>query len=339
MARMTAIVGAWALLASAALAQTKPVATISFDNDLNAVGPGGARSAFPIGKPDLAAGKVGKALKSGPGTGYVEYATEGILNIAAGTVEMWVCPLDWTPDEEKFHVFFDVRGEGALYLYKYYQGTRLLMLTCGNQAGPYASSSFDVGGWKRGEWHHIAGTWSADGVMSYVDGKPAAKLPASGPLPKALGKTFRIGDHPWHIERATSSLIDEVRIYDRCLSPAHIAAHFEGKYDFTASLQAESALLSCELDPGKWEAQIRLSTGGADVEDACLAAKLAIMAKGAALPADAMSVGFVGGQAIRTMPMISRQPGEYEVVARVSLEGKQAFELRRLLVIPTTEWQ
>ena len=33
-----------------------------------------------------------------------------------------------------------------------------------------------------------------------------------------------LGDEPWQFPRTTSSLIDEVRIYDRALTPEHIAA-------------------------------------------------------------------------------------------------------------------
>ena len=57
---------------------------------------------------------------------------------------------------------------------------------------------------------------------------PGTPQPVECALPRKLGDRFCIGDHPWHIERTTSSLIDEVRVYDRALSPQHIAAHAEG---------------------------------------------------------------------------------------------------------------
>ncbi len=327
------------LLGGLALGQTPPVLTIGFDKDFNANGPGGIVAARLIDKPALAPGRSGQALKSGPEFGYLEFPTDSVLDREAGTVEMWVCPLDWTPDEEKFHVFFETRGEGALYLYKYYQGDLLLMLSCDNVAGPYTTSSAPMTGWQPGQWHHIAGTWSADGVMCYVDGKPAAKQPSQGSLPRVLGKTFRIGDQPWQFARPTSSLIDDVRIYQRALSPAHIAAHMEGRYDFAMPLREDLAQLDFNLDPDQGKVAVRLSTGGADVEDARVSARIGMITKGAALSDDVPALALTGGRVVRTLPLLSREPGEYEVVGRVFLDGKEVFKLRRALVIPSMEWQ
>ena len=230
-----------AVWTSAAAAQVQPVLTLSFDKDLNGVGSRGTTiRGTPVGKPILVDGKFGKALKSGSTTGFVDYPTEGILNPRGGTIEMWVCPLDWLPEDGKFHTFFDVRGKGHLYLYKYWMGTDLLMLTCSNLQGPYGSSGADARAWKPGQWHHVAGTWSPRGVMVYVDGKPAGKDPVEGSLPTAFGPTFRIGDQPWQFPRSTSSLIDEVRIYDRPLTPAHLAAHFAGNYRFSLPLSKDT---------------------------------------------------------------------------------------------------
>ncbi len=338
MSRRLALALLLALAASAAHAQTKPVLTISFDNDLNGVGAQGPVAGIPQDTPALEAGKFGKALKSGPGTGYVEYPTTGIINPLAGTVEMWVCPLDWSPGDEEFHCFFDARGEGALYLYKYHQGVRLLMLTCENVAGPYFSAAAELA-WKPGEWHHIAGTWSADGVMCYADGQPARKLPIEGALPTALGPRFRIGDHPWHLPRKSSSLIDEVRIYDRALTAAHIAAHHQGRFDFAAPLKPESLILRHDIDPERQAVNVRLSTGGADVEDGRLGVKLALARNGETLADSTPMTEFSGGCVRRSLPMVSTQPGQYALLARVYLDGKQIADLPRDVIIPSTEWR
>jgi len=316
-----------------------PSLVISFDDHLHAVAGDRIVEASLDGKPELAPGRIGKALKSGPDTGYVQYPTEGIISAAGGTVEMWVKAVDWKPEDEEFHVFFESRGEGALYLYKYYQGVRLLMLTCENVNGPYTSSAFSLDGWKTGEWHHIAGTWSAEGVLAYADGKPAAKLPAGGLLPLSLGKTFRIGDHPWHIARKTTSLIDEVRIYDRPLSSNHIAAHFQGNYDFTVPLQEDLTRLMHTLDPEKGEIQLRVTTGGADVEDARVHAWMAMVRSKEPLPNSAKGQPCTQGQIIQTFPLLSDKPGEYDLVAEVLLDGKRQFELRKGLTIPSMEWR
>lgn len=319
--------------AAAALAQTAPVFTLDFEQGFDGRSPAGAVKAVLTDKPALAPGRFGQALKSGPSSGYLQFPAR-LLSRESGTVEMWVCPLDWRPADREFHAFFDVRGDGALYLYKYVDGNNLLMLSCEQGAGPYFSSASPLA-WQPGEWHHIAGTWSPTGVLSYVDGKPAGALPVPGALPRALGEQFTIGDHPWHLPRQSSSLVDEVRIYDRALSPAHLAAHAAGKLDFVAPLQERYASLTVDLDPERGAVQARVSTGGADVADAQVQAQVGLVARGAALPADAPSLPFAGGQAVTTLP-VGMQPGEYEAVARVLSEGKPAFELRRPLTIPDT---
>ena len=324
--------------ASIGLAQVQPVLTVSFDKGFDGVGRAGLVKGTLVGNPVLVPGKFGQCLKAGPTTGQVDYPTQGLLSASCGTVEMWVCPVDWAPDDEKFHVLFETRGQGALYLYEYWVGARLLMLTCGDVSGPYASSQHPSDGWKHGEWHHIAGTWSPKGVMCYVDGHPTAPAPAPGSLPKALGTTFRIGDQPWQFPRTTSSLVDEVRIYDRALTPAHIKAHFAGQFDFTVPLSEKTAKLDCEIDPVAGSADVLLDTAGADVDDSRLTVMLGVVRKGAEGPKDLPKLKFTGGLASATLPLPSRQPGEYEVVGRVLLDGQPAFVMRRGLTIPTTEW-
>jgi hypothetical protein len=336
MSRVLAPILLGLMILGVARAQVQPVLVLSFDKDFNGAGPRGPIAATLVGKPELAPGKFGQALRAGPSFGHLQFPTAGLLRREAGAVEMWVCPVDWKSDDAKFHVFFEVRGRGAFYFYKYWTNTDLLMLTCPEVEGPYASSRIPTD-FKPGEWHHIAGTWSRDGVMAYVDGKPADKMPLEGELPRELGPFLQIGDDPWQFPRTTSSLLDDVRIYDHALTPAHVAAHFAGNYDFTVPLAAETTRLTYQIDGLVNKVNVRLDTGGADVPDAQLHAKLAVVAKGQALPEDTQVVGFTDGQVSQAMPLPARA-GDYDVVALVMPEAGQAFELRRPLTIPTTDW-
>jgi len=323
------------VMAGGCYAQIAPVMTMSFDKGLDAQSANGAISPSVLGKAELAPGKIGQAFKSGPSTGYLEYPTT-LLKASAGTVEMWVCPVDWVPQTVEFHTFFDMRGpDGALYLYKYFQYSAILMLSCENPAGPYFSTSSPIQ-WKPGEWHHIAGTWSSNGVMSYVDGKPAGAVPVEALLPKALSKTFMIGDNPWHLPRTSSSLIDEVRIYDRALSAAHIAAHFAGDYNFQAPLTEKSLYLHYELDPIKQELAVKVNTGGADVTDDQVTGKVALVAKGAAMPADSPVLKFNGGQMLTSLKVDVSKAVTYDLVAQVTPKGGQMIEVRRDIIVPDT---
>ncbi|HJN15505.1 MAG TPA: DUF6067 family protein [Armatimonadota bacterium] len=340
--------GAWAvgrglvcvaalLVAIVAEAQVRPVLTIAFDADLDGTTGEEKVHGTPIDEPSLEEGKFGRALKSGPSTGYLDYPTEGVLSPESGTVEMWVCPIDWRPEDNEFHVFLDVRGEGALYLYKFHEGVRLMMLACAQLTGPYFVSDRDLD-WQPGEWHHLAGTWSRHGVMAYVDGQPAGEAPLPASRPKGLGATLRIGDHPWHLPRTSSSLIDEVRIYDRALSPAHVAAHSSGDYDFVAPLTPEGILIQCEPAPLDGRVGVAVSTGGADVEDARISAQVAVVPTGDPLPANAPNHPFADGQSECSVDLPADPGANYEAVAGIRLDGRQFTETRSALIVPETPW-
>jgi hypothetical protein len=320
---------------------------ITYDDYSEGINPAGTIVTFPLDekrnidrkKIELEPGKINQALKSGPlSTNYVEYEAKGVISPVGGAVEMWICPLDWTPEDSCFHVFFDARGDGALFLYKHKDYDRLLMLTRDTNATEERNrhSNIYIGNWKPGEWHHIAGTWSALGVMCYVDGEPAGDL-IEGWLPKRLD-TLKIGDQPWGSkERKSSSLIDDVRIYDRPLSPAQIKAHSEGNYDFKIPPTKDGTCLKYNFNPEMGEVKILVSIGGADVEDAQISARLDIVPKGGPISPNARTFSFICGSTVQSLA--SPQPGEYDVVAEIISEICRPFELRGALRIPTKEWQ
>ncbi|MEN6303514.1 MAG: hypothetical protein ABFD96_12360, partial [Armatimonadia bacterium] len=107
-------------------AQTKPTAYFSFEQDMNGVKPQGALVPEVEGKPVLVPGKIGQGLQVGPTYGVLSCPSAGVLRPDAGTVEMWVKAVDWDSSDPKFHVFFDTRGQGVLYLYEYFNTERLL---------------------------------------------------------------------------------------------------------------------------------------------------------------------------------------------------------------------
>jgi len=322
-------------IAGGLFAQPQPTLVLEFEDGLDGRGLAGTVKATVEGQPKLADGKFGQALLSGPSTGYLHFPTEGLVQPDRGTVEMWVCPVDWDGTEEKFHVFFDVRGEGALYLYKYYQAG-LLMLSCPQVAGPYHSASAEIKAWKPGEWHHIAGTWRGAKQCVYVDGKLVGTTNPA--LPSSLGPTFAIGDHPWHIERTSSSLVDRVRIYGRCLSDGEIAAHYEGNYDTEVPLSEKTLDFNYAVDPAAM--RLRATTelvGGVKVDEATVTATFSVTPAGeAAQPGQ--PVPFAHGGAEATFPLQNLKPGSYEVAVTVSAPGLAPVGFAKPLDIPSRDW-
>src|SRR5690606_20293177 len=114
--------GCWTLglIGCAGAAESVPPAptlTLEFEDGVSGVGRDGKIIAPRIdGKVELQDGKFGKAFKSGPGAGYLYFPAPGLITPQAGTVEMWVQPIDWSGDEKSFHSFFRATGEGELHL-------------------------------------------------------------------------------------------------------------------------------------------------------------------------------------------------------------------------------
>lgn len=85
-------------------------------------------------------------------------------------------------------------------------------------------------------WFHIAFSWDENvGVQLYIDGKPAAEKDAQAIYYAGLdqfGTHSRILSH-WQVQSSYNYVrtgdFDEIRIYDRMLEPAQVAALAEGK--------------------------------------------------------------------------------------------------------------
>ena len=168
---MLALVATFCLWQGVCVAQIKPTLSLDFNGNVNGVRAGGQVVAPRIeGHPELADGKFGKALKSGPKTGYLWFPSKDILSREEGTVEMWVCPVDWNDEETQSHLFFKNEGDGYLWLYRHFAGGSL-MDCCESGDTAIHTSSGGTLSWAPRVWHHIAGAWSQAGAYFYVDGK------------------------------------------------------------------------------------------------------------------------------------------------------------------------
>ena len=226
------------LLAASASAQdlTSPLLFhASFDGNLNAVARGEGKPAKIVGPVEFRPGKFGQALLCGEGGASVYYASPGNLRAAAGTLEMWVCPVDWTGQEEESHKFLEALNPGWLLFYKYPPGGLTMLL--GPDQAHYRTNLGPRFQWKPGEWHHLAATWRGTGLEIYVDGKlleqsvnkqlfQAANLLD---VPERLGDSFRIGDTAWEPARKRQTLVAEVKLYGAPLDAAAIARAARGE--------------------------------------------------------------------------------------------------------------
>ncbi|MBM3498137.1 MAG: hypothetical protein FJX74_05650 [Armatimonadetes bacterium] len=229
----------------------------AFEGSVDALSRGEGAPVTVEGPVEFRAGRLGQALVCGDGAATLRYATEGVLRATSGSVEMWVCPLDWTGQEDEFHVFLEARDPGWLVFYRYYQGGILTLL--GADPATYRAAAGLRIDWKPGEWHHLAGTWRAKRLEVYIDGARAGVV-NDPPLPERLAETFRLGDDPWHVQRepAKHTLIDEVKLYSVPLNAEAIAAAARGE----AFTYTPEVVLDLTVDPEAGELHVACDAAG-----------------------------------------------------------------------------
>lgn len=328
-----------ALVAGLARAETTPTLDVEFDYDFDGITANGmvlkARldGIGAVRQP----GKFDQALKSGPGFINVEFPAEKILAPQQGTVEMWVCPLDWDGGEEKHHVFFEANGVGSLGLFKHPKDGLIMSAGAGIAEALTGNVRMDISSWKRGAWHHIAGTWSTNGLQVYVDGKPSGTAAATNGLPRQLSGWFKVGDNPRQDVRTSCSLIDRVLIYDQALAAEEIAAHAVGNYEKIIPLARKEGVLSYAVDPLARKIVARLEERGAyrlDTEDTQAAFALTPVGQ------TATNLTYKPMQKVMTLdiPAKDLKPGNYDLSANIR-QGTNTARLAQTVIIPSTEWK
>jgi hypothetical protein len=241
MARVFALIATIAVLLmamqGAGLTQTVPPGRIfhaSFDTSLEATTAAGDKTGTPVGKPEFAAGKVGRGLLVGDlnGSAAVTYATDKNISPERGTVSLWVMPENWQGDDKLNHLFFELPlGESGYYLLYKYSGSWGLAFYIDPEEGTRAKmvAYKPIKDWKPGQWHHLCIAWTKFECMKlYIDGQEAASSAGVSLTDKPMKPQMRFGG-AWQ-SNGDHTVIDEAMIFNRMLSPQEIAS-LAGKQD------------------------------------------------------------------------------------------------------------
>jgi len=193
---------------------------------------------------NFVSGSSGSALKfDGFSTCIVREAKKAPHLRDAFTIEAWIAigayPWNWCPivsqeKDEKSGYYFGVDSQGKF-------GLRLAVEAKWLECKSKINFGYRTGlGLKR--WYHLAGVYDPNrGITIYLDGKPAGTLEVKGKVdfaPKMdllIGRNYRkmVPTHPvrswatfptWY---SFDGIIDEIKIYDRALTPKEIAREFQ----------------------------------------------------------------------------------------------------------------
>jgi hypothetical protein len=163
------------------------------------------------------------------------YAVKDNLNMSAATASMWVCPKNWSGEDNRFHHFFGV-ADTTFRLSVYVPGnnTACLYLEFGDRNAA-SFRTLNVAAqvdWKVGEWHKIDACWDSTTLRIYVDGKLGEKKDLQGiEFPALQDKRFNV-NLPWQgktsttHDRADLTVMDEVKLFDGVLSGEQISLNY-----------------------------------------------------------------------------------------------------------------
>jgi hypothetical protein len=172
-------------------------------------------------------GRWGSALQP---MGSYRFAREGNLALDQGTIEMWIAPIADGDDAiylDRMHsLFYYQAASDSLIIF--HDSDTGIIAAGGTVAGEWQSAwghAASSRGWRAGEWHHLAVTYSEAGsfIRLYLDGVLVADTNEGDYRePSADGDSFYIGGSPWG--STASYLIDEVRLSSQVAGAAEIAA-------------------------------------------------------------------------------------------------------------------
>lgn len=219
------------------------------------------------GQPACVPGVVGQAGRAG-GKDRVTIRLPQGLDMSAGTVSLWVCPVDWTPQTERFQFCLTLPHATTpnqdMLLYKTH-GKAALSLVVRNPEAGARSLDRPILSWRTGVWHHVAYSWDREGYRLYVDGEAAGKQPRLALSEDGWDRIVIGIPYPgWAYLGSERTDVDELSLFSRCLSAAEIALLFQHTVSGSPTLAAAKANQEKDM-AHKRAANLSLSGNGGHV--------------------------------------------------------------------------
>ena len=173
-------------------------------------------------------GKFGYALKFDGSDDYVDCGNDESLNISDEiTIEAWVKTSYDFSSEPGFIVNKYDRNTPTGWALFFQTDNKVWMMNY-ESPGNYKDAISDSTK-NDGNWHHLVGIILSDGTpILYVDGVEQTGSESSGSVTQlnSGSGSVKIGVQSNPLERHFNGTIDEVRIYNRPLSPEEIKIHY-----------------------------------------------------------------------------------------------------------------
>lgn len=187
-----------------------------------------------VNDPTWVDGKFGKALSFDGSDNYVEVLDSDSLNITDEiTIESWVYVVGSSGKIENIvYKAVSATSTEGVYRLRYFDNTNFI----GNLSigGTYYSNNGDTTV-PLNTWHHVVLTYDGSNIKLFLNGKEDT-------TPVAVSGTIDTNNYPLFIgsrDGGFNGTIDEVRIYNRALSPEEIKAEYNMGGQINAGLTAK----------------------------------------------------------------------------------------------------
>jgi len=237
-------------------------------------------------------------------------AGPGPSPMQAVTLEAWVYP-ERTPAAGEAGIVG--KGYGTFVLTQYTDGQCWWYIGGGGNNAKAALAP--------GTWHHVVGTFDGQDLRLYMDGELAALAPSKVPtIP--TGDHFYLGmkdgeGHPAATDYF-QGMLDEVRLYDRAMSPEEVLDHYHTtKLTHTVEIVVYPYVASRQV-------AVQMDFKGLGTLPAGTVAKAELLRPGQARPLAAATTGPLQswGQATVTLGADRLLPGDYQVRVTALSGGK-----------------
>ncbi|MFA7229663.1 MAG: LamG-like jellyroll fold domain-containing protein, partial [Victivallaceae bacterium] len=163
------------------------------------------------------------------------------INMKSATISMWVTPLNWSWQDNRYQYFFAAADNSLpfriqLYVPGSYTGGGGIGLYC--QFGEREKSDFKSFSvlaplkWQPGEWHKIDASWDSTSMRVYIDGQLKNKKTLPDIEFPAMEKAYFYIDQIWTGKKSKThdpedrTIMDEFKVYDGVLSAEQIMQNY-----------------------------------------------------------------------------------------------------------------
>lgn len=185
-------------------------------------------------------GRQGQGVLTGGPDSEIAYPSAGNIDGVAGSVALWVKPLDWGKDDTWMRFFFRIAGGSSAggagvdagdfaWLYKFFNVSVFWLVQRDMPQRRFFTvgpASGDAGGiarfdWEKGVWGHLIAAWSGNQMSLYVNGQYAGSVYVKDErILRRFAESFVLGGATRRTPPVNDTVLDDVMVLRVPVSPA-----------------------------------------------------------------------------------------------------------------------